>query len=198
MAYVSTPALKSYLGITETTDDELLGTMIGAAEAAIDSYCRQTFEAGADATRYFDPTCDVYGYHPYYRSGLTLRLDYPLCAITSVTNGDGNVVSSSNYVTEPRNITPWYALTLKANATTIWTWTTTPENSIAIAGKWAYSLVAPADVAQAATRLAAFMFRQRDNGLDLDRIIQTAGGVAMPPDLPRDVTKLLAPYRRLV
>jgi hypothetical protein len=193
VAYVSTANVKVYLGISETTDDTLLATLIGAAQAAIDSYCRQTFEASADSTRTFDPTC-VYG----YVRGRTLFLDYPLCAITTVTNGDTNVISSSNYVTEPRNVAPWYALTLKASATTIWTWTTTPENSISILGKWAYSTSAPADVVQATTRLAAFLYYQRDNGLDLDRIIQTAGGVALPPDLPRDVTKLLAPYRRLV
>ena len=129
MAYTSAANLKVYLGIAtgETDDDTLLGTLVTAAQAMIDAHCRQTFEASGDTTRYFDPTCDV--------DGPTLRLDGPLCAITSITNGDGNAVASDKYVKEPRNGTPWYALVLKANAGLAWTYSTTPENSIAIVGK---------------------------------------------------------------
>lgn len=191
MAYVNAAALKVYLGISETTDDALLGTLIAAAQAAIDSYCRQTFEADADSTRYFDPTCDV--------DGRCLILDAPLCAITSVTNGNGVVVSSSDYVKEPRNSTPWHRLTLKGSATVAWTWTTTPENSIAIAGRWAYSVSAPGDIVQAATRLAAYLYRQKNNSADLDRAVAIgASAMILPSDLPKDMTRLLAPYRRLI
>lgn len=192
MAYTSAANLKVYLGISEATDDTLLGTLVTAAQAMIDAHCRQTFEASGDTTRYFDPTCDA--------DGPTLRLDGPLCAITSVTNGDGNAVASDKYVKEPRNGTPWYALVLKANAGLAWTYTTTPENSIAIVGKWAYSTTAPADIAQTTLRLAAYLYRQKDNQSgDLDRAINLGGGaMMMPAQLPSDIKTLLAPYRRLV
>jgi hypothetical protein len=191
VAYLTNTILKVYLGITESTDDTLLTTLITAAQAAIDAFCRQTFEAAADTTRYFDPTLDA--------AGRWLYLDAPLAAITSVTNGDGNTVTSGNYITEPRNVTPYRALVLKGNSTVAWTWTTTPENSIAIVGKWAYSTSAPADVAQACTRLAAYLYRQKNNSGDLDRaMVIGANAMLLPSELPKDVYTLLRPYRRLI
>lgn len=190
MAYTSASNLKTYLGISEATDDTLLGTLITAAQAMIDAHCRQTFEAAADTTRYFDAVRDV--------NGSMLYLDAPLCAITTVTNGDGNTVASTKYVTEPRNTTPYYALQLKANAGVAWTYTSTPENAIAIAGKWAYSTTAPADIAQTTIRLAAYLYRQRDNASDLDRAIVGASGIMLPAALPKDIQTLLRPYVRLV
>lgn len=190
--YTTNTDLKTYLGIASgvTGDDTLLTTLIARAQAAIDAYCRQTFEASADSTRYFDPTLDAVG--------RCLYLDTPLCAITSVTNGDGTTVDSSNYVKEPRNGTPWYRLTLKANASVAWTYTDTPENAIAIVGRWAYSTSAPNDIVQACTRLAAWLYRQRDNAFDLDRVVVTGNATFVPANIPADVTRMLAPYRRLV
>lgn len=192
MAYVDISTLKLYLGITSVEDDTLLDTMVSSAQAIVDSYCRQTFEATDDTTRYFDAIRDVDGRCLYL--GKT-----PLCAITTVTNGDGSTISASYYVTEPRNETPYCALTLKSNAPVAWTYSGTPENAIAIEGKWAYSEVAPYDVAQATLRLAAYLYRQKDNqSNDLDRPINTGGGVVLlPSTIPADVKSLLAPYRRL-
>lgn len=190
MAYASAANLKVYLGISEATDDTLLGTLLTAAQAMIDAYCRQTFEASADTTRYFDPTTQVVG--------RTLFLDAPLAAITSITNGDGSTIGSTLYVKEPRNETPWHQLTLKANATVNWNYTGAPENAITIVGKWAYSTTAPADIAQVTIRLAGYLYRQRDNAGDLDRAIIGASGILLPAALPKDIETLLRPYRRLV
>lgn len=191
MAYTDNTSVKTYLGITTTTDDTFLTALIARAQAAIDSYCRQTFEASGDTTRYFDPTLDA--------CGRTLHLDYPLCAITSVTNGDSSTVSSSDYVKEPRNVTPWRALTLKSNSSVSWTYTDTPENSIAIVGKWAYSTSAPNDIVHATIRLTAYLYRQKNNSTDLDRpVVIGDNAMLLPPDLPKDLMRLLAPYRRLV
>lgn len=191
MAYASTATLKTYLGISETTDDTLLGTLLTAAQAMIDAHCRQTFEAAADTTRYFDPTQDV--------QGRTLFLDMPLSAITSVTNGDSVAVTSGQYVKEPRNGSPWYRLTLKSDTAVAWTYTSAPENAIAIVGKWAYSESAPADIAQTTVRLAAYLYRQRDNTSDLDRTIAVgSNAMLLPSTLPKDIVTLLRPYVRLV
>lgn len=190
--YTSAANLKVYLGIAtgETGDDTLLGTLVTAAQAMIDAHCRQTFEASADTTRYFDPTTQV--------QGRTLFLDMPLCAITSVTNGNGVVVTSGQYVKEPRNDSPWHRLTLKSDNSVAWTYTGAPENSIAIVGRWAYSTTAPADIAQTTIRLAAYLYRQRDNAGDLDRAIIGASGILLPASLPKDIQTLLRPYVRLV
>jgi hypothetical protein len=210
--YTDLTTVKSYLGGNAPVGaDTLLTGFVASAQSIIDAYCHQPFEALADSTRFFDPLRDGYGdnysygygyghgagYYAY-GGGKRLYLDFPLCAITSVTNGDGTPLLPTDYVTEPRNMTPWYAISIKIGSSALWKYTGSPENSIAIAGKWAYSVTPPADIQQAAVRLATFLFYQRDNGIDLDRILQTASGVAIPPDLPRDVCKLLEPYKRIV
>jgi hypothetical protein len=203
MAYTDSATVKSYLGNVPSgaSVDALITGFVAAAQSMIDGYCHQPFEAAADTTRYFDPLRDtgrdgsgVAWGNPYsYNGSRTLFLDAPLCAVTTITNGDGVVVAPTAYVTEPRNSTPWFSLTLKSSSGLSW-----QSLEIAIVGKWAYSVVAPPDIVQTATRLAAYLYRQRDNGFDLDRIIQTQSGVVMPLDIPRDIAKLLEPYKRIV
>ena len=187
MAYTTAAAVKTYLGISGTGDDTLLGTLVARAQAAIDRYCNRTFEASAASIRYFD----ALGPHI---DGPVLYLDRDLCAITSVTNGDGATVTA--YVTLPRNDTPYYALKLKTTAGVLWTYSTDWEKAIAINGKWSFSESAPADIVQAADRLTAFYYRQKDAPLQDVTAIE-AGVVIKPLAFPDDVRALLAPYRRV-
>lgn len=190
MAYTTTALLKTYLGISGSGDDTLLGDIITRAQAMIDSYCRRTFEAAADTTRNFDPTTDVVNQ--------TLWLDEDLCAITTVTNGDSTTIASSEYVTEPRNKTPYHGLTIKASSTAYWTYSTTHENSISIEGKWAYSTSAPDDIVHATIRLAAYLYRQKDNVSDIGGAAVVGDATLLPVDLPADIKRTLAPYRKVV
>jgi len=191
MAYCGVDELKEYLGVTGTADDAMLLTLLAAAQRTIDSYCARTFEATADTVRTFDSQRDVDGY--------TLTVDSDLCAITSIVNGDGTTISNSHYVTEPRNETPYYAIRLKASAGEVWTSTAAgdSENAISITGKWAYSTSAPSDIAHVCKRLAAYIYRQKDNAGDLDRAVMTGdGNVLLPSRLPNDVADMLRPYMR--
>ena len=195
MAYTDASTLKQYLGITTSTDDALLTSLIARAQSAIDTYTQRTFEAATDSTKLFDCLPPyVYGYE---LSWATLGLD--LCQITSVTNGNGVTVSASNYVTMPINTTPYHGLRLKQYSGVTWDYTDDWEASIAIAGRWAYSVTAPADVVHACVRLAAFLYRQKDNASDTDRpILAGDGNVIMPSTLPRDVLSMLQPYVRRI
>jgi hypothetical protein len=193
MAYATLAQLRAYLklGATETADDALLTDLLARAQQAIDTFCARTFEASADTTRYCDADRDVDGYR--------LVLDADLCAITSVVNGNGETIAATDYVTEPRNRTPYYAITLKASKGNVWEYDSDPENAIAITGKWAYATTAPADITHACIRLAAFIYRQKDSQNDVDRPLITGDGVTiLPSALPRDVQQLLSPYRRVV
>lgn len=192
MAYCSIDDVKLYLTITADDDDALLQSLVDAAQKLIDTYCKRTFEATADTTRTFDAKYDIDD------EGLMLWLDHDLVAITSVTNGDGTTVTGSQYVTEPRNHRPIYGLKLKEGGDVVWTYSTTPENAISIVGRWAYSTAAPADVKQACIRLAAFLYRQKDNSGDVTtEVIQTGMGTAIAPSsMPRDVRYALNPYIR--
>ena len=191
MAYCGVDELKEYLGIESATDEPMLLTLLAAAQRTIDSYCARTFEATADTVRTFDSQRDVDGY--------TLTVDADLCAITSIVNGDGTTISNSHYVTEPRNETPYYAIRLKASAGKVWTSTVAgdSENAITVTGKWAYSTSAPSDIAHVCKRLAAYIYRQKDNAGDLDRAVIAGNSTILPAQIPSDIRLMLTPYKRL-
>jgi len=190
MAYTTTAALKTYLGISDATDDALLATLIGAAQATIDAQTGRTFEAASDTVRKFDAVDDV--------QGRTLYFDSDCAAVTSITNGDGTTLTAGQYTTEPRRSAPYYAVTLLSSFDGGWTWGAAPENAIQVTGKWAYSATPPADIVQVCTRLAAFYYRQKDNMGEADRSIIANGATVLPVSIPSDVRALLAPYRRMV
>jgi hypothetical protein len=186
MAYTTVGDVKQYLGISESTDDALIGTLIDAAQQAIDTYCRRTFEASADSTRYFD-------YSPQCIQGPDLWLDEDLCAITSVTNGDSVVVASTERTTVPRNETPYFKIRLLSDSGVTWTYDDEWMDAIKVIGKWAYSEEAPNDIAQACKRLASFYYRGKDAPLTDVTAIE-AGVVIRTPDIPADVRAILKPY----
>lgn len=187
MAYTDVATLKTYLAISGSGDDVLLGTLIDRAQAIIDQETQTTFEATSDTTRYFDAVADV--------RGRTLRFDSYIASFTSVVNGDGATVTSGQYVKTPRNSAPYYAITLLVSSGVAWRWATDPENAIAVTGKWAYSTTAPADIQHAAIRLAAYLYRQKDNAADLDRTMIAGNTTILPAALPSDMLRMLVSYR---
>ena len=194
MAYTDASTLKQYLGITTSTDDALLTSLIARAQKAIDTYTQRTFEAASDTTKRFDCL-------PPYVSGYELTwvpLGLDLCQITSVTNGNGVTVTASQYVTMPINTTPYHGLRLKQNSGVTWDYTDDWEASITIVGRWAYSITAPADVVQACIRLAAYYYKQKDAGTFDTVAVPEAGIITVPQGMPRDVQIILNPYRKLI
>src|SRR5574343_497906 len=131
MSYCLLAALICYLSLTSTTDDVLLQLLLDAASSRIDSRCGRTFQAAADTTRYFDPTTDVL-------RGM-LWLDEDLAYITEVLNGDSENTNITNQVyTEPRNVSPYYALGLKTSSAAYWQYSTDAQNAISVTGRWAF------------------------------------------------------------
>ncbi len=190
MSYIDLPTLKAGINITVDSDDSILLKCIAAAQKAIETKCQRVFEANADTTRYFDYINDV--------DERVLRFDKDLCAITTILNGDGTTVAPTAYVTNPRNSTPWCEISLKMNSDIAWTYDDTPEDAIAVTGKWAFSETAPEDIQLACERLATWFYRQRDTSNDgSDRpILTNSGAVIMPSKLPSDVIDLITPYIR--
>ncbi len=186
--YASEDDLKTYLGIasTETDDDELLLQLILASQGMIERRTGRVFEAESNTSRTFDAIDDV--------DGDTLWFDEDLYSVNSVTNGDGTTVTSAQYVTEPRNRTPYYAIKIRSDASIAWTYSDYPENAITISGKWAYSARPPAEIRQACIRLSSYLFHQKDNALDLDRTFVAGGVTVLPAAIPRDIDIMLHPY----
>jgi len=69
-------------------------------------------------------------------------------------------------------------------------------NAISVTGKWGYTISGsvPKDIVQAATRLSAFLYRQRDTNADTDRTVIVDGVTILPSSVPQDVKSMLSPY----
>ena len=117
MAYATAADLKLYAGIEANTDDGLLTLLLARAQAAIDLRVGFAFEASSDTTRYFDAAPTSAGGHV---DGRLLLFDTWCASITSVTNGDGTVIASTYYVTEPRNGSRYYGIRLLASSGYTW------------------------------------------------------------------------------
>lgn len=193
--WVTNTELKTYLGISGSGDDSLLTTLIAQAQAFLEQVTGRKFEASANTTRTFDAVRDVA--EDEDGTATLLILDHDLCGINSITNGDGAVVSASDYVTEPRNDTPYWAIRLKSSSTVGWTHSNGPENAISISGKWAYSTTAPADVQMACRDMAAYLYRRRGiEGTALDTVTVSPSGVTMfPGGLPESVKAVINKYQ---
>lgn len=205
MAYATLAELRRTLTsagtVLPTADDDLLTIYLADAQLMIDGFCHRTFEASADSTKYFDALQDVITLDGARSPNRTLWLaGLDLCAITSITNGDGTTISASNYVTEPRGgATPFYAITLKSGADVAWTYDDSPEAAIAIVGRWAYSTSADALIRGACLSLAAWAYRQRSSSSDADRPLLTGDGATiLPTALPKHVYQRLAERRRVI
>ena len=176
--YCSVTDLRTYLGLTSSEDDALLNSFILAAQRIIQAPppigSGRVFEASADSTRRFDAMKDV--------DKRVLFFDKDLCQITSITNGDGTTVSASEYVTQPVNETPYYAVKLKSSSSVEWLITDDgdPESAIVVVGRWAYSIMPPDDIVHACKRLAAYLYRQKDNASDLDRALVVGNSTVLP------------------
>lgn len=202
MAYTTLANVRAELKVTATTDDALISGYIATAQRIIEAPAPlgtgRVFEAAADTTRTLDaPTeasADPDG--PSYLLLLTPAGD--LCQITSVVNGDGTTVSAGDYVTLPAARTPYYGLRLKRNAGLLWTYDDSPEGAIAITGRWAYSVTAPADIVRAATRLAVWMYRSQASAGADDRAVRTEQGIILPAKIPDDIRMTIESYRSVL
>ena len=192
MTYLAGAELKTYLGISLSSDDPLLTTLIAAAQAGIDSYAHRTFETAADAIRYFDVGADTVGD--------TLYLDMDLHTITSIiTNADGAspiTLATTEYFTLPRNGPPYHAIKIAGSSGKYWRYTSDSQAGIKITGKWVYSLVPPADIKMACLRWAGYLYKLRDSQVFDVTSIPEMGQMIIPKGMPQDVKILLDPYIR--
>lgn len=121
--------LHEFQSVTGTSDDALMLKLTRDVSAQIARYADREFVPRIQ-TRYFDAIADV--------DGRKFTFDLDLLEATTVTNGDALTVSATAYVTEPRNDTPYHAITLKASAGLVWTYEQDPENALSLLGVWGY------------------------------------------------------------
>lgn len=194
MAYCELADVKEYLRPNTSSpmgsgDNDLIERLITAAKARIDRECGRTFES-TPATRYYHAIQDV--------CGRELTLDADLLTITTLTNGDGQVIPPSAYVLWPANSPPYSRIILKSGQGYVWQYTQDPENAISVAGGWGFTVEPEPDIVEACVRLSSFLYKRAINtGTDADRsTVSPDGQIMMPTRLPSDVREFLAPYKR--
>jgi hypothetical protein len=192
--YCTVKELKHYLApgvAADKYDDEVLADMIMASSRYIDGETGRTFYARSE-THYFDvPEED----------NRCLWLNDDLLTLTTLTNGDGTVITSTYYVLYPRSNTPYYELRIKQSSTYYFEGDTSgnTEKVITIAGTWGYAATAPADVKQACLQLSGSLYKRRF-GENLSSVSTvTAGGVVITPqDVPVYVANVIRRYRKIL
>jgi len=196
MAYITVSGLKVYLEITSADDNAILSTFIDTAQSEIESYTHRVFEATADTTRYFTPLSNING-GDLLRDGYTLCFDTDLVSITSIVNGDGATLPSGSYIALPLNQPQKEMVKIKNNVQYFWTYGDEPVGSVAITGRWAWSLTPPGPVVMATYMLARYFYDRRNDSSSNRDVLSSDGVVIAAAKVPGDIFKLLAPYRRL-
>ena len=190
MAYVTIEQFKLWFSIAGDTEDEQIQQAINTAVTWFEGITGRTYEAGADTTRYFDADRDTDRDTLYF-----YQLD--LCQLTSVVNGDGQTIPNGDLITEPRQFGPYYALRLKLSSSHAWTYTDTPEDAIAVTGRWAYSITPPDDVKQAVLDVAKSHYEQRLGNVDATQATASPSGFMLAPaGLPKSVWGAVKRYKR--
>ena len=178
--------------ITRSDDDTtLLTNAISAAETYIESQKNREFEA-ATATRYYDKS-----ERDRWDSCLLNLYSHDLLTVTTLTNGDSDstTISSSDYWLVDRNLgPPYHGILLKTDITSYWEWDV--DCWVSVAGTWGYSTTVPADVKQACTILAAFIYKSKDAQVWDVTAIPEAGVITIPQGIPATVTRIIDRYKR--
>lgn len=192
MAYCTLANLKAHAGISSSDKDTVLDKCIVWAQADLDRMTGRTFEcdSSSESTKYFDAYDDV--------DDLTLYLGEDLCAITSITNGDGTTIASSDYITLPVNVTPYERIKLLGSSSKSWEVSTDgdSENAIIVVGYWTYSAAVPSNVEYATIRLAQHYFNTRAQDTDANRVVVLESGVRLlPVGIPQDVASIVRSYQ---
>lgn len=136
--YATLQEALDYAGIksTDATDDTVLEDLIESASRFIDTETLRTFYARTETRSYDVPT------------GRTLKLDDDLISITTLTNGDNTVLTTSDYFLVPANDSPKYAITLKQSSTKIWALdsNSNSEQVIDVLGSWGWASSVPKQI----------------------------------------------------
>lgn len=197
MAYVTAAELRAWLRIDTTDDDAQLTLACSAAQAYIERATGRRFEAAADTTRYFAALPGVYG--GAILDPDTLQFDDDLAALTSITNGDGTTISTSDVVLLPLNTRPAWGVRIVSDSVG---WSYGDRNPygagrVAITGRWAWSTTAGADVVEATKELARHMYQNRDQSAYASMPgVSPDGTPIMPPGVPKLVTRFISGYAR--
>ena len=189
--YVTLPEYKLWASVdsTDTNDDAVIEDIIEGASRDFDLESGRTFYARTE-TRYYDIPED---------GSRTLKVDDDLLTITTLTNGDGTVITATHYDLVPKNVTPYYGIRLKASSSYYWTFDSdgNSQDVISVAGTWGFAAAAPDNVKQAVMGISKMEYASRtgENTQGVARVT-AAGVVISPSSWPAKALKTAIYYKR--
>jgi len=171
---------------TDATDDTVIEALIEAASRRIDRITGRNFYARTE-THYFDVP-----------AGRELRLDDDLLTVTTLTNGDGTVLTTADYSLLPASKPPYRRVRLKDTSTHIWQGSAAGgfELVISLAGTWGWSATAPDDIVEACMEITKHSYKRRTGDGAQAATITAAGVVLTPADIPGYILANLQVYKR--
>jgi hypothetical protein len=176
--YITVPEFKTYRNVTETTDDTLIFSMIAGATGYLENGWGYVYRCDSDTDRdFYEDDVD----------GLRLCFDKPIASITSITNGDGAAVASTEYILSPRD-GPYFEARLKSTSSVRWI---TYPDPITVTGRWAMTVTPPARVKEACKVVVNYLYEKRSTGIDADRQVITAEGIILPAGIAKVVSDLM-------
>lgn len=185
---------------TESNDDSFIEEIIERSSRYIDTATQRHFYAQT-ATKYLDLPV------PASRK---LNLPDDLLTVTTLTNGDGVVLTTADYYLHPRNEIAKYAVVLKESS--VYSWQpdadSNTENAITLVGTWGYVSQAATDdqsaivleaVKLATIGLAMNVYKSRA-GVSTDGVaeVTAAGLVITPRDVPATTAHFIKMYKRVL
>lgn len=188
MNYCALKDVKKDLGsMTTEVNNARLQSMIVAASAEIDNYCRREFGTTTEA-RYFDGVSD------------NLLID-DLVSVTSIkldTDGDATyetTLASTDYHLRPYNESPKWLLCLADNSAQSG-FAKGVRKGVEITGSWGYASSVPESVKQACIIQVCRMYRQSQAGYGTDVGTPDIGIATVYQGMSSDARRLLDPFVR--
>jgi len=192
--YLTIAEFKSYASIlsVDGVDDVVITNLITAASRYIDKFTNRRFYASTE-THYIDVP----------RNGNDRRmlyLDDDCLSVTTLTNGNTTVITSTYYHLLPLNSSPKYAIRLKDSSTYNWEPTSAGDRigAITVAGSWGYCSTTPGDIKQACYEMALAAYRRRSTigSGQMGGAILPSGVIVQPEDVSKTVMQILRGYVR--
>lgn len=177
--YLTLDEAKIHLGIVGAQDDAYLEALISSAQAALETVYGRRFEAAVE-TRSYGPEAVVDG---------RLRLDGELLSVTTLRNGDGQVLTA--YRLWPYNARPASRIELRAESR----WSFGDDGLIEVVGTWGSSATPPANVVQAMRELVSDFYHVEDRRTS--GLAKGAAAYANVDQLPQRVRELMRGYQRI-
>jgi hypothetical protein len=173
---------------TNASDDVVFEQFIDAASAYIDAETGRTF-VSASATKYFDVP-----------EGPALYVD-DFTSLTSVTNGDGTTIATTDITLLPGNVSPKYALRIKPTSSAYWSASAAGDTQqvIAVVAYWGYSAACPTDIRTATEALVINLYQSRRGmGAESAALVTGAGVMITPKAVPAVTAQIIDKYKRRV